>query len=224
MIIAIDGPAGAGKSSVAQGAARALGLAYIDTGALYRAVGLAVIRGGGDPAREEDVLARLPGIELEVRYAKDGTQLVFLGEEDVSEAVRTPEASRASSDVAKLPAVRAFLLELQRDLARARDSILDGRDIGTVVIPNADVKIFLTASPEERARRRWLELQSKGIEDSYGDVLAAVIARDEQDTTRGAAPLKRAEDALLLDSTGMNLEQSVQAVIALINKTRGNQS
>jgi len=220
MIVAIDGPAGAGKSTVAKTAARALGFAYIDTGALYRAVGLAVMRGGGNPAREEDALACLPGISLDVRYARDGAQLVLLGEDDVSESIRTPEASMASSNVAKVPAVREFLLEMQRGLARAQNSILDGRDIGTVVLPEAEVKIFLTASPEERARRRWLELQSKGADEPYDKVLAEVIARDKQDSSRAVAPLRPAADSILLDSSSFDLAQSIQAVVDIIQARR----
>jgi cytidylate kinase len=205
---------------VARAAARALGFAYIDTGALYRAVGLAVLRAGGSPKLGTDVEACLPGVRLELRCDAEGEQRVFLGAEDVSEAIRSPEASAASSDVAGIPAVRAFLLETQRGLARARDSILDGRDIGSVVLPEAQVKIFLTASPELRARRRWLEQQAKGIEEPYGAVLEAVMARDAQDSNRAAAPLKRAEGSVLLDSSEMDFEETVRAVVDIIQKRR----
>ena len=219
MITAIDGPAGAGKSTIAQQAAQRLGYAYIDTGALYRAIGLAVARAGASTKDAVAVAACLPGISLEVKYLH-GAQHVFLDNEDVSEAIRTPEASLAASDVGKVPAVRDYLLELQRSLARAQNSILDGRDIGTVVLPDADVKIYLTATAEERARRRQLQLAEKGIDEPYEKVLAEVIARDEQDMNRPIAPLKQADDAILLDTTGYTFEESVQAVINLIEEAR----
>ena len=217
MIIAIDGPAVSGKSSVARMAARRLRLAYIDTGALYRAVGLAVLRRGLSPKNKTHVESCLP-VHLKVRYIDD-EQHVFLDGEDVSEAIRGPEASMASSDVAKVPAVRDFLLELQRSLARAQSCIVDGRDIGTVVLPNADIKIFLTASAEERARRRHAQYQEKGLSDTYEEVLAAVTARDEQDMNRAIAPLKPAEDSIKLDSTGLEFEETVQAVIDIIHNS-----
>ena len=217
MIIAIDGPAGAGKSSIARMAAQHLGYAYIDTGALYRGIGLAVMRQGADTKDKQATADCLPGISLSVRYADDA-QRVFLGEEDVSEAIRTPAASMAASDMGANPAVRAYLLELQRSLARAQNSILDGRDIGTVVLPDADIKIFLTAAPEERARRRFEELRTKGSCEPYEKVLAEVIARDEQDRSRPVAPLRPAEDSILLDTTGNEFEQSVQAVIGIIER------
>jgi len=198
MIIAIDGPAGAGKSTVARGAARELGYSYIDTGALYRGIGVSVMRLGIDTKDREAVAACLP-VPI-----------------DNTEAIRTPEASMAASDVAAIPAVRAFLLDTQREMAHKGDCILDGRDIGTVVLPNADVKIFLTAKPEERARRRWEELKGKGAADSYEKVLAEVIARDDQDMNRAAAPLRQAQDSILLDTTGMDLEQSIQALLHII--------
>jgi cytidylate kinase len=222
MTVAIDGPAGAGKSAVARGAARALGFVHIDTGALYRSVALAVLRAGAPTGDGAAVAACLPGIALDVRFA-EGAQHVSVNGEDVTGAIRTPEVSMATSDVSAHPCVRAFLLELQRGLARERDCILDGRDIGTVVLPQAEVKIFLTATPGERARRRWLELRAKGMEESYEKVLAEVLARDEQDSSRGAAPLKQAWDALLLDSTGMNEAQTAQAVIEIIQKRRDHE-
>ena len=212
MIVAIDGPSGSGKSSCARLAARALGFVYIDTGALYRAIGLAVRLAGGDTKNEARVEQCLPGLQLRIQYI-EGTQHVFLGGRDVSEEIRTPESAMAASDVARMPAVRAFLLELQRGLARAQSSIMDGRDIGTVVLPDADVKIFLTASPEERARRRWLELQAKGLDDSYEKVLAEVVARDEADMGRAISPLRPAEDSILLDTTGMAQDAVVRAII-----------
>jgi len=217
MIIAIDGPSGAGKSSCARLAAQALGFVYIDTGALYRSIGLAVLRAGKSTKDEEQVTAHLPEIRLSIRYIA-GAQHVFLGDDDVSEDIRTPEGAMAASDVAKLPSVRAYLLELQRELARAQNSIIDGRDIGTVVLPDAEVKIFLTASPEERARRRFLELQAKGLDEPYEKVLAEVIARDEQDTNRAISPLRSAEDSILLDSTGMNRDETVQSIINTVKE------
>ena len=204
MIIAIDGPAGAGKSTVARGAARALGYTYIDTGALYRGIGVSVMRLGIDTKDREAVAACLP-VPI-----------------DTTEAIRTPEASMAASDVAAIPAVRAYLLEMQRDMARrAENCILDGRDIGTVVLPGADVKVFLTAKPEERARRRWLELQAKGADEPYEKVLAEVLTRDDQDMNRAEAPLRPAEDSILLDTTGMNLDESVRALLHSINTKAG---
>ncbi|MDR2687904.1 MAG: cytidylate kinase [Oscillospiraceae bacterium] len=198
MTIAIDGPAGAGKSTIARAAAQALGYAYIDTGALYRGIGVSVMRLGIDPKDKAAVAACLP-VPI-----------------DTTDAIRAPEASLAASDVAAVPEVRAFLLQTQRDLAYARDSVLDGRDIGTVVLPDADVKIFLTAKPEERARRRWLEQEARGVGDPYEKVLAEVLARDEQDTNRAEAPLRPAEDSVLLDNTGMDVEQSVRALLEII--------
>jgi len=198
MTIAIDGPAGAGKSTIARAAAQALGCAYIDTGAMYRGIGVSVMRLGVDTKDRAAVAACLP-VPI-----------------DTTEAIRTPEASLAASDVAAIPEVRAFLLQTQRDLAHAQDSVLDGRDIGTVVLPDADVKVFLTAQPEERARRRWLEQKSKGVGDPYEKVLAEVLARDGKDMDRAEAPLRPAEDSILLDTTHMNLEESIQALLKII--------
>ena len=198
MTIAIDGPAGAGKSTIARAAAQALGYAYIDTGAMYRGIGVSVMRLRIDTKDKAAVAACLP-VPI-----------------DTTQAIRTPEASLAASDVAAIPEVRAFLLQKQRDLAHAQNSILDGRDIGTVVLPNADVKIFLTAKPEERARRRWQQQKSKGVTDPYEKVLAEVLARDAQDMNRAQAPLRPAEDSVLLDTTGMTVAQSVQALLDII--------
>ncbi|MDR0532168.1 MAG: (d)CMP kinase [Oscillospiraceae bacterium] len=215
MIIAIDGPAGAGKSTVARLAAAALCFVYIDTGALYRAVGLAAMRAGADLNDPGAVAAVLPGVRLSITYDESGGQHIFLGSEDVSLSIRTPECSMAASAVGRVPAVRAFLLETQRSLARARSSVLDGRDIGTVVLPEADVKIFLTASPEERAARRWKELQARGVDEPYEKVLAEVVERDRQDTGRPIAPLRPAEDSVTLDTTGLTLEEAVARVVNL---------
>jgi len=217
MTIAIDGPSGAGKSTIARQAAQRLGFAYIDTGALYRAIGLAAMRAGTCTKDEQAIAACLPNLALSVQYL-GGIQHVFLGDEDVSEKIRSPKASLAASDVGKVPAVRDYLLELQRNLAYAQDSILDGRDIGTVVLPQADVKIFLTASAEERARRRWHQLKESGTDEPYEKVLAEVIARDEQDMNRAIAPLKPAKDSITLDTTNMTLEESVNAVTSIIQE------
>ena len=215
--VAIDGPAGAGKSTIARAAARKLGFLYIDTGALYRSIGLAVLRAGKDPGREADVLGCLPEISLSLRH-ENGVQQVYLNGENVSEEIRLPEISKASSQVSAFPAVREFLLERQREIARSSNVIMDGRDIGTVVLPFADVRIFLTASPEERARRRYLELNQKGGSDSYEEVLQAVRERDYQDSHRAAAPLRQAQDAVLADTTGFTLEESAALILRLIEE------
>ena len=208
--IAIDGPAGAGKSSICTRLAQELHYLHIDTGALYRAVGLFVLRQNKNPTDPTDVLPLLPQIHIDL-----------LNGEDVSEAIRLPEASAAASAVSALPEVRAYLLEQQRSLARQYNVIMDGRDIGTVVLPQATIKIYLTAAPEARARRRWLQQQKKGITESYEDVLAAVIKRDYDDSHRAAAPLRQAENAWLCDSTHLDFEGTVQAILAYIRQRIG---
>lgn len=218
--IAIDGPAGAGKSSICQRLAGELHFLHVDTGALYRAVGLAVLRQGKSPADPADVLPLLPHIHIDLRFEK-GEQRIFLNGEDVSAAIRLPEASAAASQVSALPQVRTFLLEQQRSLARQYNVIMDGRDIGTVVLPDATIKIYLTAAPEARARRRWLEQQQKGIQESYEEVLAAVKKRDYDDSHRAAAPLRQAEDAWLCDSTKLDFEQTVHAMLGYIRRQIG---
>jgi len=215
MTIAIDGPAGAGKSTIARAAAQALGYTYIDTGAMFRAVALAVLRAGISPHDEAAATALLPGVVLNVRYI-EGAQQVYLGGEDVSAAIRAPDVTMATSEVSKYKAVRLFLLQKQRDLACAQDSILDGRDIGTVVLPDADIKIYLTADPKERAHRRWEEQKAKGMNDPYEKVLAEVLARDDKDMNRAEAPLRPAEDSILLDTTHMSVEESTQALLDII--------
>lgn len=215
--VAIDGPVGAGKSTIARAAAKRLGFVYCDTGALYRAVGLYCTRDGADLKTGADISARLPKISLELRLA-DGIQRVFLNGEDVSEEIRLPEISMAASAVSAVPEVRAALLDLQRDMAKSQSVIMDGRDIGTVVLPNAEVKIFLTASPEIRAKRRYDELVKKGVNTTPEEVLADLNERDYNDSHRAAAPLKQAEDAVLADTSGLDFEQSVDLVCGIIEK------
>ena len=218
--VAIDGPSGAGKSTIARMVAAELGYVYIDTGALYRSVGVAAIKRGFDPANREQVEAMLPEIEVSLGFV-DGIQHVYLNGEDVSEEIRLPEASMAASAVSALPAVRAFLFDLQREIAAKNNCIMDGRDIGTVVLPDADVKIFLTASPEVRARRRYDELLARGNQVEFEPLLQEIIQRDYNDSHRAAAPLKQAEDAVLLDCSDLNLEQVKAQVIDLIHKKVG---
>ena len=213
--IAIDGPSGAGKSSLAKALAKDLGYVYVDTGAMYRSIGLYAVRAGVDPHDADAVAALLPGIKLDIRLL-DGTQHVYLNGEDVSTAIRAENIGMAASAVAAHPAVRTFLLDTQRGLAESQNILMDGRDIGTVVLPDATVKIFLTASPEARAARRWKEYQEKGVNTPYEEVLADVKQRDYQDTHRAAAPLKQAEDAVLLDTSELDFEQSLAAMKKII--------
>ena len=213
--VAIDGPAGAGKSTLARRLAAEMGYIYVDTGAMFRTIGLYALRAGKDPKDNAAVNALLPEIELHFAFI-DGEQHIYLKEEDVSTAIRTEQVGMAASAVGANPAVRAFLLELQRGMTKTQNVLMDGRDIGTVVLPDATVKIFLTAAPEARARRRWLEYQQKGMEVAFEDVLADVKQRDYQDTHRAAAPLKQAEDAVLLDTSDLNFEQSLAAMKKII--------
>ena len=218
--VAIDGPAGAGKSTLARRLASDLGYIYVDTGAMYRTIGLYALRAGKDPKDNEAVNTLLPEIELHFAFI-DGEQHIYLGGEDVSSLIRTEEVGMAASAVGANPAVRAFLLDMQRDMARKQDVLMDGRDIGTVVLPDATVKIFLTASPEARATRRWKEYQAKGMPNTYEEVLEDVKQRDYQDTHRAAAPLKQAEDAVLLDTSELNFEQSLEAMKQIIARKVG---
>ena len=213
--VAIDGPAGAGKSTLARRLAAEMGYIYVDTGAMFRTIGLYALRKGVDPKDNAEVNTLLPEIDLRVDCI-DGEQHIHLNGEDVSTAIRTEEAGMAASAVGANPEVRAFLLELQRGMTKTQNVLMDGRDIGTVVLPDATVKIFLTAAPEARARRRWLEYQQKGMEVAFEDVLADVKQRDYQDTHRAAAPLKQAEDAVLLDTSDLNFEQSLAAMKKII--------
>lgn len=212
--VAIDGPSGAGKSSLAKRLAADLGYVYVDTGAMYRAIGLYATRQGADLHSAEAVAALLPAITLDIRL-EDGTQHVYLNGEDVSEAIRAEAIGMAASAVSALPPVRAFLLDTQRSLAKSRDVLMDGRDIGTVVLPDATVKIFLTASAEARAQRRRKELEEKGQPADYETVLADIRQRDYQDTHREIAPLKQAEDAILVDTSDIDFDQS----FALLKRT-----
>ena len=216
--IAIDGPSGAGKSTLARALAKALGYLYVDTGAIYRTVGLAAFRTGTDPEDGTAVTALLPGLDIGLGYGEDGEQRMYLNGEDVSQAIRQHEISRYASCVSALPQVRAFLLDRQRQLASEHDVVMDGRDIGTVVLPRADVKIFLTAAPEARARRRLLELQQRGEQADFDTILADIRLRDRQDQNRPIAPLRQAPDAVLLDTTHLDLEESLQAMLSLIKE------
>ena len=216
--IAIDGPAGAGKSTLARQLAGKLGFIYVDTGAIYRTVALAVLRAGADPADAGQVAALLKGLDISMEYGPDGEQRMLLEGEDVSQAIREHQISGLASKVSAIPAVRDFLLDFQRRQAREHNVVMDGRDIGTVVLPQADVKIFLTAAPEARAQRRLLELRQRGQQADYDTVLRDIIQRDEQDANRPIAPLRRAEDAALLDTTRLNLEQSLEALVRLVKE------
>jgi cytidylate kinase len=222
--IAIDGPSGAGKSTIARAAAKKFGFIYVDTGAIYRTVGLAANRAGIDRKDEAAVSAILPELDIEMKYDDQGEQRMILNGEDVSAAIRLPDISIAASDVSALPAVRAFLLDMQRAMAREHDVIMDGRDIGTVVLPDAELKIFLTASLEDRAYRRYQELILKGVKTCFENVISDIEKRDAQDESRAAAPLKPADDAVTLDTSGNTLEQSIAEVCGLIEKASGKKA
>ena len=214
--IAIDGPGGAGKSSVAKAVASRLGIIYVDTGALYRTVGYYVRKKNVDPHDAEGVAALLPEIDLEIRF-EDGCQWVYLNGENLGDAIRTPEMSMYASAVSAIPAVRAFLLDAQRNIAAKNSVIMDGRDIGTVILPDAEVKIYLTASPECRAQRRYDELIAKGQTNvRYEDVLREMNERDTQDSTRAVAPATAAKDAILLDNSDLDLEGTVNRILEIV--------
>lgn len=214
--IAIDGPSGAGKSTLARMLARELGYLYVDTGAIYRTVGLAACRAGIEPGDEKAVAALLPGLKVTMGYGPDGVQRMYLNGEDVSEEIRRHVISGYASSVSAHAPVRAYLLDMQRELARNHDVIMDGRDIGTVVLPQAQVKIFLTARPEARAERRWRELMERGQQAELEQVLRDVVDRDRQDTQRAVAPLRQAEDAVVADTTGKNLEESFALLLGIV--------
>ncbi len=219
--VAIDGPSGAGKSTIAKAAAARFGFFYVDTGAIYRTVGVAARRAGVDPKDWEAVTALLPGLTIRFDYGPDGTQRMFLGEDDVTKEIRQPEISMYASAVSAIPAVRAFLLDMQRDTAKTSSVIMDGRDIGTVVLPDAGLKIFLTATLEARAARRLKELQEKGDPSTLEEVTADMIQRDKNDSTRAAAPLKAADDAIVADTTELTLQESIDHICALIAERFG---
>lgn len=216
--VAIDGPAGAGKSTISRKAAAELGYIYIDTGALYRTVGLNALRKGADLQSDDAIIATLTDdVKVELKFI-DGEQRMFLSGEDVSDKIRTPEASMAASRVSAVPKVREYLFDLQKKLASENNCVMDGRDIGTVVLPDADVKIFLTASPEARAERRYKELTEKGMDVKLEDVLADMIKRDYDDSHRAIAPLKRADDAILCDTSNIGLQESIELIIRTIKE------
>lgn len=214
--IAIDGPSGAGKSTLARRAASDMRFLYVDTGAIYRTVGVAAFRAGVGSKDMENVYKMLPELKIKMAYDDSGVQRMYLNGDDVTDAIRMPEISMYASDVSAMPKVREFLLNMQRDMAKTNDVIMDGRDIGTVVLPNAQLKIFLTASPEIRANRRWLELQQKGNKSTYEEVLADIVVRDKNDSTREIAPLKQSEDAIYLDSSELDFEQALEEIKKLI--------
>ena len=216
--IAIDGPSGAGKSTLARQLAKELNYLYVDTGAIYRTVALKAQRSGVQPGEREQVIPLLNGLNIRMGYGGDGLQHMYLDGEDVTEAIRVHAVSQCASLVAAIPEVRAFLLDYQRQLARENNVVMDGRDIGTVVLPNADVKIFLTASAEIRARRRLLELEQRGQSADFQTILHDIQQRDEQDRTRAVAPLRQAEDAVLLDTSGLDLAESLQAMLNIVKE------
>ncbi len=215
--VAIDGPVGAGKSSIARQAAKTLDFIYVDTGAMYRGIGLYAVRKGVITTDAEAVKALLPEISLDIKII-DGTQRVFLNGEDVSDDIRLPEISMAASNVSAIPEVRAFLLDLQRSFAKANNVIMDGRDIGTVILPDAKVKIYLTAAAEVRAKRRYDELIAKGQDVKYEDVLSDLNQRDYNDMHRETAPLKVADDAVVADTTELDFEQSCAFIVKIIKE------
>lgn len=216
--IAIDGPSGAGKSSMAKTIAEKYGFIYVDTGAIYRTVGLAAHRRGISCSDEAAVSEILPEIRIEMKYDDRGEQRMFLDGEDVSTDIRMPEISICASDVSALPAVRAFLLDMQRSMAKTNNVIMDGRDIGTVVLPDADVKIFLTASSEERAKRRLKQLMEKGVNAEFESVLKDIEYRDRQDSSRDIAPLKPANDAVIVDTSSLDIEGTVELLSSVIEE------
>ena len=215
--VAVDGPAGAGKSTISRAAAKELGFIYVYTGALYRAVGVYALRNGIGTKDSENIEKALKDIIVELKFVGD-VQHVFLNGEDVSTEIRTPEASMAASDVSAIPCVRAFLFDLQRDIAKKNNCLMDGRDIGTVVLPDAKIKIFLTASAEERAKRRYKELVEKGAKDTYEEVLADLEKRDYQDSHREIAPLKPAEDSIIVDTSDYNFDEAKNIIVNIIKE------
>lgn len=222
--VAIDGPSGAGKSTFAKRLAKEFGFIYVDTGAIYRTLGLAVHRRGLSCKDEPVVMAVLKSIEIDISYNEAGTQVMLLDGEDVSKEIRMPEISVCASDVSAHPAVRTYLLDMQRSFSKKSSVVMDGRDIGTVVLPDAQLKVFLTASAETRAERRLLELQQKGVETNYNDVLRDILYRDEQDSNRAAAPLKKADDAVVIDSSKLSIEQTFDVFKNLVTAVLADNS
>ena len=216
--VALDGPSGAGKSTMAKRLAATLGFLYVDTGAIYRTLGLFALKSGASPGEWGEVEPLLPKVSLRMAYGEDGRQHMYLGDEDVTEAIRQPEVSDAASKISAIPEVRAFLMDMQRNLAESHDVVMDGRDIGMVVMPKADVKIFLTASLEARAMRRYAELLNRGNEINFDTVLADMKERDQRDSGRAVAPLKQAEDAVLVDTTDKNLEESFRLLLQTVRE------
>lgn len=216
--VAIDGPSGAGKSTLAKAAAAQLGILYVDTGAIYRSIGYYMFKHDIDPKDTARVISALPSIDVGMGYDEDGLQRMYLNGEDVTKAIRLPEISMYASAVSAIPEVRAFLLDMQRDLAKKQSVIMDGRDIGTVVLPEAKVKIYLTARAEVRAQRRMKELEQRGTPSSYEEVLRQIEERDYADMHREIAPLRQAEDAVLLDTSELDFEQSQEALLTLIRQ------
>lgn len=216
--IAIDGPSGAGKSTLARKMAKELGFLYVDTGAIYRTVALMAKKNGADPANGQEVIPLLDGMDIRMAYEADGLQHMYLNGEDVTDAIRVHEVSQLASLVAAIPEVRAFLLDYQRKLARENSVVMDGRDIGTVVLPDAQVKIFLTASSAIRAKRRLLELEQRGQKADYETILRDIEQRDEQDRNRPIAPLRQAEDAVLLDTSELDLDGSLEAMLNIVKE------
>ena len=219
--VAIDGPSGAGKSTLARSVARELGAVYVDTGAIYRTVGYGAWRQGIDPGAEEEICALLPQLEISMAYDGDGLQRMYLNGEDVTREIRLPPISLYASRVSAIPAVRSFLMDMQRDMARRCSVVMDGRDIGTVVLPQADVKIFLTASVAARARRRGEALRARGTPTDFTALPAEIRQRDHNDESRAAAPLRAAEDAVRLDTTGNTFEESRRQILKIIKERLG---
>ena len=218
--IAIDGPSGAGKSSLAKAVAKELGIVYVDTGALYRTIGYYVTQKGIEPKDAVSVEAVLPEINIELKF-ENGTQYVYLNGENLGDKIRRPEISMAASAVSAIPAVRAFLLETQKSIARTHNVIMDGRDIGTVILPDADLKLFMTASPETRAKRRYIELIEKGQNVTFEQVMEEMVARDAQDAGREIAPAIPADDAIMYDNSGLTFDESLDALLAFIKEKLG---
>ena len=214
--IAIDGPSGAGKSTLAKALAKELSFLYVDTGAIYRTVGLFAKQNGIDPSDEKELSARFSDVKINLVW-KDGSQHVILNDEDVSDLIRTPEMSMYASAVSALPKVRAFLLDMQRNFSKENNVIMDGRDIGTVVLPDADVKLFLVANPENRAKRRYEELLAKGQNVTYEEVLSDMIKRDKNDSERQTAPCVAAPDAILFDNSALTLDETINKALEIIH-------